>query len=242
MDVKRILVIGDSLSRGVVFDELKNRYCLAKEGFVAALQKLLGAQVCNEAKFGATIAYGKNLLAPKMAELDPQIVLIEFGGNDCDFDWNAIAENPKADHQPKTDCGVFEAGLQEMVEQIQANGRAPVLMNLPPLDAPAYFGWFTGGDRQKGREILKWLEDVSKIYWWHERYSSAIDRVARRTGAHMVDIRGEFLAREDFRSLICRDGIHPNREGHRLIFDTFRKYIEEKYRMLLSEGAVCPAH
>ncbi|MBS5645234.1 MAG: hypothetical protein KHW46_05670 [Clostridiales bacterium] len=72
MDVKSILVVGDSLSKGVIFDSIKKRYCFAKDGFVNAMQKLLIPKIYNTAKFGATIAYGETLLVPKMRELEPE--------------------------------------------------------------------------------------------------------------------------------------------------------------------------
>ncbi|MBQ9942193.1 MAG: SGNH/GDSL hydrolase family protein, partial [Christensenellaceae bacterium] len=149
MEVRSILILGDSLSKGVVYDREKQRYCYAKDSFVKTMQNFLCPTVHNKAKFGATIEYGSSLLVPKMREIDPQVVLIEFGGNDCDFDWNAIAENPFADHRPKTEIPVFEAHLTQMIEQVRDFGKVPVLMNLPPLNAPAYFRWFTQGDAKK---------------------------------------------------------------------------------------------
>ena len=120
MDVNSILVVGDSLSKGVIFDSIKKRYCFAKDGFVSAMQKLLIPKIYNTAKFGATIAYGETLLVPKMRELEPEVVLIEFGGNDCDYDWAAIAREPEKEHQPKTPLGLFTERLREMVKKTGA--------------------------------------------------------------------------------------------------------------------------
>lgn len=241
MDVKSILVVGDSLSKGVIFDSIKKRYCFAKDGFVSTMQKLLIPKIYNTAKFGATIAYGETLLVPKMRELEPEVVLIEFGGNDCDFDWEAIAKNPFLDHQPKTGYAEFVRRLTEMVVQVQEFGKTPLLMTLPPLNAPSYFNWFTGGDAEKGASILKWLGDVTRIYWWHERYSCAIERVARQTGANLIDVRSEFLAQEDFREYLCVDGIHPNHEGHHLIAGSIREFIQNKQASDLLVPEICLA-
>lgn len=231
-NIKSILVVGDSLSRGVVFNEAKKRYCFLKDCFVNCMQNLLRPRVYNTAKFGSTVEYGKNMLKAKMEELNPDVVLIEFGGNDCDFHWEEIAKNPSLDHQPKIPLRQFEQALREISKELQDKGKVPVFMNLPPLNAPNYFQWFTGGDEKKGTEILKWLGDVGKIYWWHERYSSTISRVARETGARLVDVRSDFLAEEDYRVYLCRDGIHPNEQGHKLIVNTLIRFIAENARGL----------
>lgn len=219
MKINNILVVGDSLSRGVVYDETRCRYRFLKDCFVSAVAKLIPQKIMNESKFGATIGWGKQILLDKMEQSDADLVLIEFGGNDCDFDWDAIALSPDKDHQPKTLLPEYEETLTWMVRTIRERGKKPALMTLPPLNAPAYFQWFTGGDVDKGREILKWLGDVTTIYWWHERYSSAISRVANKLEVPLVDVRGSFLAQPNYREYICLDGIHPNERGHQLITD-----------------------
>lgn len=49
----------------------------------------------------------------------PDFVLIEYGGNDCDFMWNEIAENPSLEHQPKNDFKAFEKQLKDTVEYLK---------------------------------------------------------------------------------------------------------------------------
>lgn len=212
-----ILIVGDSLSKGVSLNEEMKRYFFLKESFATGLMKATGADVVNIAKFGSTIQYGKRKLSEKLKTLNPEIVLIEFGGNDCDFAWDEIANDPYSEHLPKTPLPEYEKCLSEMVEMIRANGATPVMMTLPPLNAVNYFKWFTKGNKEKGDNILKWLEDVSKIYWWHERYSAANRAVADTYGIPLADARRYFLKTPDYRAYICSDGIHPNENGHQLI-------------------------
>ena len=89
-----ILIVGDSLSKGVSLNEEMKRYFFLKESFANNLKKATGANVVNLSKFGSTITLGKRRLSEKLETLKPQIVLIEFGGNDCDFAWDEIADNP----------------------------------------------------------------------------------------------------------------------------------------------------
>jgi len=103
-----------------------------------------------------------------------------------------------------------------MIAEFRLKGFAPLLLSLPPLDADRYFAWFTRAGLDKA-SILSWLGDVQHIFRWHEAYDREVRAVAVDEHCALVDIRSAFLAKPDYRTLICQDGIHPNREGHRLI-------------------------
>lgn len=214
---KTILVIGDSLSKGISLNEERKRYCFLKHSFANNLSEKLDARVINTAKFGSTIKHGASKLEERLLKHNPEIVLIEYGGNDCDFAWDEIAKDPFSEHLPKTPLIEYEQYLKVMIEKIRDFGATPVVMTLPPLNAVNYFKWFTEGSKEKGDNILKWLEDVSKIYWWHERYSSAVSDIARTCDVPLIDARRYFLKTPDFRKYVCSDGIHPNENGHKLI-------------------------
>ena len=124
--------------------------------------------------------------------------MLEFGGNDCDFIWDDIAREPSVDDTPKTPLNVFEDILNSMIDFILKKGKKPVLTTLPPLYADNYFNWFTNNDKEKGINILKWLKDVWRIYWWQERYSNCVQHIAGEKGVDCIDIRREFLKGREF--------------------------------------------
>lgn len=225
--IDSILVMGDSVAKGVIFNPEKKRYTFSKDGFISKLKSVLRANVHDFSKFGTTSGYGQELLKDKLTDLNPDLVLIEYGGNDCDYKWDEVAENPMATHLPNTPIRLFEQNIMRMVDSLKALGKIPVLMNLPPLDAASYFRWFTKNDPARARSILRWLHDVSKIYWWQEKYSYTIEKIARAAGTHLINVRNAFLRQNDYQSLICEDGIHPNEEGQALLNHTFVEYIEK---------------
>ena len=111
----------------------------------------------------------------------------------------------------------------------------PVLVTLPPLDAEKYFNWISKNSEQAKKNILGYIGNISHIYSWHERYNAAILRVAEETKTRLIDIRSAFLQTEDYTTLICRDGIHPNKEGHRVIAEKILRYIENNSMFLLNQ-------
>ncbi len=229
------IVSGDSISKGVVYDETKSRYRVLEENYVALLQSRLKGIVRNTAKFGNTLINGIGKLKNDILSQDPDIVLIEYGGNDCDFNWNEIAGDPGAEHLPKTDYHLFEKKLREAVDFVKERGIAPVLMTLPPLNAEKYLKWISQDNPLAEAHILQWLGSVTKIYWWQERYNSIIIKVAAETRTRWIDIRGAFLQYPDFTKFLCLDGIHPNQAGHRVIAAKILEFIQSGYDYLLKE-------
>jgi acyl-CoA thioesterase I len=227
------LVSGDSISKGVIYDEEAMKYIVLDNNYVTLLQSKLKGIVHNTSRFGSTIVKGISRLKSEILKSSPNIVLIEYGGNDCDFDWNEIAVNPEIHHNPKTDLSTFEKYLQDIINGLKEKAITPVLMTLPPLDADRYFKWISKNNPLAEVNILKWLGSFTKIYWWQERYSSTIVRIAEETKTRWIDVRGAFLQHPDFTQFLCIDGIHPNREGHKLIANKITEYISSNYEFLL---------
>lgn len=231
--MKKILVIGDSISKGVVFDEIKNKYVLLKENFVNLISEKTNAQIINASKFGSTIKQGELILKSRVEKYDPDIVVIELGGNDCDYSWDEVANHPEVDHIPKTPLVQFEKGLHRMLDYILSHGKTPVLSTLPPLYADNYFRWFTQNDEEKGKNVLKWLRDVWRIYWWQERYSNCIQSISKKRNILCIDIRHAFLSRKEFDDCVCIDGIHLNSAGHKVVFEEIFSFMKENAAYLL---------
>ncbi|AOZ93728.1 SGNH/GDSL hydrolase family protein [Paenibacillus crassostreae] len=231
----KYMITGDSISKGVIYDESRSKYVLLEDNYVSLMQGKLKGVVRNTARFGNTLIKGLGNLTKDIQKDKPDFVLIEYGGNDCDFNWNEIAQNPDAEHSPKTDFNVFESMLRESIYYLKSQQITPILMNLPPLNADNYFKWVSQNNPVAASNILKWLGSVTKIYWWQERYNSTIVKVAESTKTRIIDVRGAFLEYPDFTKFICIDGIHPNKEGHRIISDKVLEFIRNNDFHLLRD-------
>ena len=229
----KYMVSGDSISKGVIYDEARSKYVILEDNYVSLLQGKLKGAMRNTARFGNTLFKGFGNLKKDVLKEKPDVVLIEYGGNDCDFYWEEIVNNPDAEHNPKTDFSAFEKMLLDMIDFLKTQGVMPILMSLPPLNADSYFKWVSGNNPASEVNILKWLGSVTKIYWWQERYNSTIIKVAESTKTKIIDVRGAFLQQPDFTKFICLDGIHPNKEGHRIIYDKVLDFIRSSEPQLL---------
>ncbi len=222
--LQSICVFGDSIIKGIVFDTLRGRYTFLKNSFINILGKNTGITVDNYAKFGCTVTAGKKLIERHAAELSRyQYTVLEFGGNDCDFDWAAISERPYDQHMAKTPIADFQIHYSDIIDSVVASGSQPVLFSLPPLNAPRYFAWISKG--LNAENILRWLGDVEHIYRWHEMYNLAVVKLSAIKQIPLIDIRRAFLEARNYISLYCEDGIHPNESGHALISDVIKSYV-----------------
>ncbi|MDP4177765.1 MAG: SGNH/GDSL hydrolase family protein [Bacillota bacterium] len=228
-----LVLYGDSITKGIVYDNEKCRYKPIKENFSSIVADKFKGTIYNAGRFGNTIIRGLNKMYIEVLKKTPDIVLIEFGGNDCDYKWDDIAQNPDIDHNPNTDISEFRKSLMVMVDQLKNANIIPILMTLPPLDSSKYFKWVSKGNPLAEKNILHWLGTEDRIYTWQKSYSEMISEVAEKTKTTIIDIRKAFLNYGDYSKLLCKDGIHPNPEGHSLMAKVFLNFIQENYNFLL---------
>lgn len=223
--IDSVCIFGDSIMKGVVFDSLRGRYAYLKNSFLEILKRHNSSvRVDNFSKFGCTITVGKKIIEKHADRLsDYRYTALEFGGNDCDFDWKAISERPDDVHLPKTPLEEFEILYSRIIDDVTRAGSRPVLFTLPPLCAERYFAWISRG--LNAENILRWLGDVGHIYRWHEMYNNAVLKITAAKNTLLIDIREAFLKTRDYVKLLCADGIHPNEAGHALISDAVMKAI-----------------
>lgn len=226
---EKLVLLGDSISKGIVLNEESGKYEKTPSSFAEILQEKGEIHLLNLSKFGATIRKGLQQLERKIASLPEKgIVILEFGGNDCNFDWSAVAEDPDFDHQSAVPLEEFVLLYEQLIAKIKQMGLSPVLLNLPPLNPSAFFEHLSQGLNQEN--ILKFLGgSVERIYRWQEMYSNTIPHLAQKCKCFFVDIRQRFLNEKHYEDYICGDGIHPNAKGQELIAQT----LLERWQVLL---------
>lgn len=219
----KIAALGDSIIKGVILTE-QNRYSVTDRSFIDIISKELDLRIINYGKFGCTVNYGTNIIDRHSAEIaSSDYTFIEYGGNDCDFDWMKIADNPGQNHIARTTLESFKTLFATLVEKARTLGSIPVIISLPPIISDTYFSFFSRlmNDEQKAN-VVRWMGgDVNIISRWHESYNRALFMVAAQTGAQIIDITTPFdTYRGNLKSLYCQDGIHPNEAGQKLIAHT----------------------
>ena len=225
--IDNICILGDSVLLGVTYDDSRGRYSILRDGALTAFTRKLGFKVHSLCKMGQTSAEAALKFTEALESgLRPDAVLIELGGNDCNMPWDDIAAKPDGEFSPAVSLGFFRGTLRGIIRTAMKYGIKPLVCSLPPLAADKFLGWVSKDEASK-LSILSYLGDSERIYRWQEMYSLEAVRVAAEESAELVDLRGSFLSMKGYQDLICKDGIHPNAGGHRLIKEVLVSSFEE---------------
>ncbi len=214
--MKKLILFGDSIMKGVTFNG--SGYHLCPDHDLPQLAAR-GIEIENHTKMGATIGDGLRAMDKYLTGCDSQTtVLLGYGGNDCDYDWQAISDAPSADHSPKTAPDAYIEGMRRAIRKAQDAGAMVAVASLVPLDADRYLQFIS--KNRDGKNILSWLGDAARLYRWQEYYNALTVQMARAFGCRLVDLRTAFLQSRNFLDLLCPDGIHPTDSGYALAHKT----------------------
>ena len=227
--IKKIAVFGDSILRGIQLNPQNNQYTVDNHIDVQRISRMFSVTINNYSKFGSTILKGQKMLYHHLENnADYDAVLMNYGGNDANFNWQQVAMHPLDEHLPATPLQVFVKTYTEVVHKLKQMHITPILATLPPMDAQKFFDWFCKDINKEN--VLKWLGSVSGIYRYQENYSLMVEKIARQAQVPLVDLRGAFLKYRRIDNLLCEDGIHPNTAGQKVISDAFLRFATQMAR------------
>lgn len=230
-------VYGDSVLKGVIYDAEKGKYVPGHGTALMALRDRFSLDIRNYSKFGATVDDIRKLIESDLEKgYGCDIIVLETGGNDCDFDWAAISAEPDKPHYPRISVCDYAKKLTDLIGFIKERGITPVISTIPPIDAVKYLDHVCRKGLSR-ENILKWMGgDPQLIARWQEQYSSVNESVARETGCMVCDCRLPFLGRKNYGKLMCDDGIHPTKKGQTLIAASFYRFILKNYPQLCTQN------
>ncbi len=218
--MKKIKIYGDSILKGVMYNDELKRYKL----FGYRYEKLTesGIEVENNCKMGATIDEGFEIMKATLQDCDKDtVVILEYGGNDCNFNWAAVAENPNGEFLPNTTEEHFTETYLKLVDYAREKGAEVAICTLVPIDSERFMNWVTRGLNYNN--VLRWLGDINIISRWQEKYSRLSEKVAQTANCKLIDLRSAFDS--NMGSLLGIDGMHPSAEGHTMLGEAFQQKI-----------------
>ena len=199
--------------------------------FLILLTTLLGCTkefytVVNKGVGGNTTHDLLKRVEPDVISLDPDIVVIMVGTNDMVNSGKFISYRD------------FSENYQNVIKKLTAPGRSIVLMSSPPVDTSYLF---------KRHDRHAFSEDPnSKI----DSANRIVLHLASDHALHFIDINSAFRDRNspnpEASSLIMNysnsqkeDGIHPTKEGYRLIANEVYQLLKKKNLLTKNCTIVC---
>lgn len=224
---KVITVFGDSIGKGITTDTGKPT--VMDNYAVKSFEETYEIKTNNVSAFGNSLKRicERGIIDRYISGLDKtkkNVAVIELGGNDADFDWKAVAATPDFCHTSKTSPEEFSVLYKETLDKLLNAGVEVVPCTIPPVMSERYFSNVISKVADGDRVLEFFKGDVDTIYRHQEMFNNEILKNAFSSGAEVIDLRREFLNTNEFESLICKDGIHPNVTGQRKIFDVAKAF------------------
>ncbi len=227
----QIVCFGDSVTRGMTY--IGGRLRIIKQNYPAFLQQSLSAQpdfdVVNKGTFNDTSDGLCARLQTDVLSFHPDYVLIEIGGNDCNFHWDEVALYPDRSHEPNVPLRRYLDNIRKMIEQIRDSGSVPIVMTLVPLDPVRYYATL---EKMYGFAIARWIAICGGIEHWHAMYNQGLLRLIRSLSVSTIDLRTALKSTSDLAFLLSDDGIHPSALGYQVMSQTIFASLQ---KMALSE-------
>ncbi len=130
------------------------------------------------------------------------LFIFSFGGNDSHLLNDKMTS--------KTPTNIFSKNIIDIIHQAKKYSNLIVFVGLNPVD--------------ESRTIpLPWETNVSFKNDLIKQYSDIIKDICKQEHVHFIEIFDE-LIKMNYKSLL-EDGLHPNSEGHKIIFEIVRDYL-----------------
>ena len=223
----KLVVFGDSILKGVItIPNSAKLFDVTENDSLSLAQKELGFELDNRSIYGNITSKGLVKLQKffeKGGEAD--FCIIEFGSNDCDYDWNIFkpdAELPPASEiKQKVPLAEYLENLKQMVELCRSNKVTPLMMGLIPYVCDDWYKTIIKG--QDEAAILDFLGGNPEQLCKNQLiYKNAQADFVQKNNVQFLDPWTIF---EGHKELMCYDGIHPNEKGYELLSKAWIKFL-----------------
>lgn len=244
--VTSIIAWGDSILKGVVSGGDSKRFDITEKDSLSQACAALGIELANKSVFGSWMTKTRRAQDRSLRNgASAQIGIIESGTNDSDYDWSAVSANPDAEHLQRCPLDEFSRLMEEAVSVARQNKITPVIMIPTPLvpewwlnnicignDEAAIvkfiarkYGLEDGDQKAAAGDCSQDLKRAAamRLYQNQELFSLKAAAIARSLNVQIVDVRSEFLAHPNYKTLMCLDGVHPNQAGYDFMAEIWKR-------------------
>ena len=213
----KLVVFGDSIVKGVItIPDSGKLFDVTENDSLTLAQKKLGFELDNRSIYGNITSKGLVKLQKFFDKGETaDFCIIEFGSNDCDYDWGTLIQKvPLAD---------YLENLKQMISLCRANKVTPLMMGLIPYVCDNWFKTIIKG--QDEAAILNFLGGTAETLGKNQLiYKNAQAEFVKENKVQFLDPWTIF---EGHKELMCYDGIHPNEKGYQLLADAWIKFLSE---------------
>ncbi|MEE2888227.1 MAG: GDSL-type esterase/lipase family protein [Planctomycetota bacterium] len=175
--------------------------------------KGIRAEVFNAGISGDTTTRAAKRFTEDVMQMEPDVVVIQFGLNDSAVD---VQKNKST---PRVSLGDYRSQLRNFVQRLRQAGIGVVLMTPNP-------GLWTKNIKKLYGKPPYRVDDPWGFNIYNKSYAAAARKLASQLGVSLVDVYREFegYGIEKTRSYLS-DGLHPNDLGHQWLAEKIAKTL-----------------
>lgn len=140
----------------------------------------------------------------RINEEEKSLILISIGMNDSQY---ILAEN-----RHRISPRDYKSNLIKLIKKSKYYGADLIFVGLTPVD--------------ERMDPVPWKKDCSYRLEFVKKYEKIIKETSKEQNIPFIEVMDKFI-RKDFRKLLT-EGLHPNTEGHKIIYEEVKKYLSGK--------------
>ena len=213
----KLVVFGDSILKGVITIPGSGKlFDVTENDSLSLAKKKLGFELDNRSIYGNITSKGLVKLQKFFEKGEnADFCIIEFGSNDCDYDWSTLIQ--------KVPLQEYLENLSQMVSLCRSNKVTPLMMGLIPYVCDNWFKTIIKGQNEAA--ILDFLGGAPETLGKNQVvYKNAQADFVQKNKVQFMDPWELFAGHPD---LMCYDGIHPNEAGYKLLAEAWIKFLSE---------------
>lgn len=219
MKKNKVIVIGDSITKGIIFEDNK---LSSTQPAIDIIGNALNLEIENFSSFGQTIkrVNQKGIVDRIIMQKDKSktnYAVLCIGGNDSDYDWKQVDKMPQQSHSPKTNLDEFEQIYNQTVTKLKKHGFKVVVCSICPIKAEWYFENVISKIANPQNVLTFLHNDLSNLTRHQELFNNEIIKIATKQNLPFLDIRKIFLQDNACFEYFCKDGCHLTKQGQNLI-------------------------
>ncbi len=213
----KLVVFGDSILKGVItIPDSGKLFDVTENDSLTLAQKKLGFELDNRSIYGNITSKGLVKLQKFFDKGETaDFCIIEFGSNDCDYDWGTLIQ--------KVPLAGYLENLKQMVNLCRANKVTPLMMGLIPYVCDDWFKTIIKGQNEAA--ILNFLGGTAETLGKNQLiYKNAQADFVKENNVQFLDPWELFQGHKE---LMCYDGIHPNEDGYVKLSDAWVSFLSQ---------------
>ena len=213
----KLVVFGDSILKGVITIPNSGKlFDTTENDSLTLAQKELGFELDNRSIYGNITSKGLLKLQKFFDKGESaDFCVIEFGSNDCDYDWGTLVQ--------KVPLEDYLTNLTAMVKLCREHKVTPLMMGLIPYVCDDWFKTIIKGHDEAA--ILNFLGGSAETLGKNQLiYKNAQADFVQKNNVQFLDPWTIFQGHKE---LMCYDGIHPNEEGYQQLSKAWIKFLSE---------------